>query len=308
MVIVIAGPTGVGKTGLSIRLAQALNTEIISADSVQVYKKLNIGSAKITEKAMQGIRHHMIDVLEPTTDFDVIGFRDMARAHIDELLSKKKTPILVGGTGFYIQAIVNDIEFLGSSVDEEYRKELYELSKKTDGVELLHKRLMEIDIKSAASIDKNNVKRVIRAIEFYNTTGMRLSEHNIEQRAKSDFYQHRLIVLTDDRARLYDRIDKRVDEMIENDLLDEVRALFNAYPCARILRNAIGYRELIAYIEGQISLDTAICDIKKNSRHFAKRQLTWFKAQKNVELLDISSFGYSMDNIATFILKNIKLN
>ncbi len=292
MLIVIAGPTGVGKTHLSIELAKKFNGEIISADSVQVYKGLNIGSAKIKKEEMQGIKHHMIDVIEPNTDFDVVGFRDMARSSIDEVLKSGKTPILVGGTGFYIQAVVRNVEFSLLAVDNKYRKELYEISLKENGNFILHQMLEKIDPISAEIIDKNNIKRLIRALEFYKTTGIKISEHNNEQKEKGDFYNHRLFVLTDNRESLYNRINKRVDKMIDEGLVDEVNDLYKGYPDARILRNSIGYKEIIEYLDGNIGLSSAIDTIKKNSRHFAKRQLTWFKSQKNAEFVNISEFNY----------------
>jgi len=301
MVIVIAGPTGVGKTKLSIETAKRLNAEVISADSVQVYKGLNIGSAKIKKDEMQGIRHHMIDVIEPDFNFDVISFRNMARDSINEVLKNGKTPILVGGTGFYIQAVIKNVEFLNFGVDEDYRKELYEISVKENGNLTLHKMLEEIDPESAEITDKNNVKRVIRALEFYKVSGVKISEHNNEQRQKNDFYEHRLLVLTDDRKTLYDRINKRVDKMIEEGLIDEVNTLYKRYPDARILRNSIGYREIIEYFKGNLSLSLAVDTIKKNSRHFAKRQLTWFKAQKNAEFIDISKFNYDYLSILEYL-------
>ena len=301
MVTVIAGPTGVGKTALSIEAAKRLNAEVISADSVQVYKGLNIGSAKIKQDEMQGIRHHMIDIIEPDFDFDVISFRDMARKSIDKVIRSGKAPILVGGTGFYIQAVVRNVEFLDFAVDEEYRRELYEISAKENGNLTLHKMLEEIDPESAEITDKNNVKRLIRALEFYKASGIRISEHNNEQRQKNDFYEHRLFVLTDDRKLLYDRIDKRVDKMIEDGLIDEVKELYRRYPNSRILRNSIGYKEIIEYLNKNMDLSLAVDTIKKNSRHFAKRQLTWFKAQKNAEFVDIGRFNYDYSSILEYL-------
>ena len=267
MVTVIAGPTGVGKTALSIEAAKRLNAEVISADSVQVYKGLNIGSAK----------------------------------SIDKVIRSGKAPILVGGTGFYIQAVVRNVEFLDFAVDEEYRRELYEISAKENGNLTLHKMLEEIDPESAEITDKNNVKRLIRALEFYKASGIRISEHNNEQRQKNDFYEHRLFVLTDDRKLLYDRIDKRVDKMIEDGLIDEVKELYRRYPNSRILRNSIGYKEIIEYLNKNIDLSLAVDTIKKNSRHFAKRQLTWFKAQKNAEFVDIGRFNYDYLSILEYL-------
>ena len=278
-VIVIAGPTGVGKSDLAVDLALKIDAEIVSADSVQIYKGMDIGSAKIRTKEMKGIKHHMLDFLEPCKDFDVVQFRDRARACINDILSRGKKAIIAGGTGFYIQAIIRDVEFAKEAVDMEYRNSLYAVAKLKDGAKRLYDMLLKTDKESAVTIEKNNVKRVIRALEFYHSTKESLSIHNEKERKKPDYYHHKLFVLYDERDKLYRRIDVRVDEMIKSGLEKEVRDLYTAYPKSRILNTAIGYKEMIGFINEEYDREEAIRLIKRNTRHFAKRQLTYFKIQ-----------------------------
>lgn len=278
-VIVIAGPTGVGKSDFAVDLALKIDAEIVSADSVQIYKGMDIGSAKIRTKEMKGIKHHMLDFLEPCKDFDVVQFRDRARACINDILSRGKKAIIAGGTGFYIQAIIRDVEFAKEAVDMEYRNSLYAVAKLKDGSKRLYDMLLKTDKESAATIEKNNVKRVIRALEFYHSTKESLSIHNEKERKKPDYYHHKLFVLYDERDKLYRRIDARVDEMIKSGLEKEVRDLYIAYPKSRILNTAIGYKEMIGFINEEYDREEAIRLIKRNTRHFAKRQLTYFKIQ-----------------------------
>lgn len=287
-VIVIAGPTGVGKSDLAVDLALRIDAEIVSADSVQIYKGLTIGSAKIKTEEMKGIRHHMIDVLEPWEDCDVVKFRDMARSCIDDILSRGKKVIVAGGTGFYIQAIVRDVEFAKEAVDMEYRNSLYDMAKSKDGTERLHEMLTQVDRQSAAEIEKNNVKRVIRALEFYHSTKESLSVHNEKERKKRDYYKNKVFVLYDERENLYKRIDLRVDKMMNMGLEKEVRDLYAAYPNSRIVNTAIGYKEIIGLIKGEYAEEEAVRLIKRNTRHFAKRQLTYFKIQMSSIFLNIN--------------------
>lgn len=285
-IIVITGPTGVGKSDLAVELAKRMSAEIVSADSVQIYKGMDIGSAKISRLQMQGIRHHMIDCLSIHEDYDVVKFRDRARACIDDIVSRDRQVIIAGGTGFYIQAIVRDIRFEDSAVDYEYRKKLYELAKQEDGEKSLYEELIKTDPLSAKEIDEHNIKRVIRALEFYKSTGKSLSLHNKEEREKPDYYKNKIYVLNDDREKLYHRIDKRVDEMMKAGLEEEVRSLYTHCPYSRILQNAIGYKEMLGFIKGEYDKEEAVRLIKRNTRHFAKRQLTYFRLQVKAEFID----------------------
>ena len=284
--IVLTGPTAVGKTDLSIKLAKAVNGEIISADSIQVYKDMNIGSAKITEDEMQGVRHHLIDVLSPEENFNVVTFKNMADKAIKEIYERGHIPIITGGTGFYIQAVLNDIDFKENE-DDGYRAYLENLVKEK-GELYLHDMLKEVDEKSAEAIHFNNVKKVIRALEYHHQTGEKISEHNETERAKKSPYNFAYFVLDCEREKLYKRIEKRVDIMIEQGLVDEVKGLLNKYDLSpdSVSVQGLGYKEVFAYLRGEISLDEAIYIIKRDTRHFAKRQLTWFRREKEVIRID----------------------
>ncbi|MBE5963491.1 MAG: tRNA (adenosine(37)-N6)-dimethylallyltransferase MiaA [Lachnospira sp.] len=289
--IVLTGPTAVGKTAASIGLAKAINGEIISADSMQVYKKMDIGTAKITKEEMEGVPHFLIDELNPDEEFSVAHFKKYADKYINEVYERGHIPIIVGGTGFYIQAVLNDIDFTETNVDTEYRKELEELAR-VNGPEYLHNMLFEIDPQAAEKIHFNNVKRVIRALEFYKETGTKISEHNDTQSAKSSPYNFAYFVLNDDREALYERIDKRIDIMLENGLIEEVKALLDAgYDRKLTSMQGLGYKEIAAYLEGEISLEEAIYILKRDTRHFAKRQLTWFRREKDVIFIDKSEYN-----------------
>lgn len=284
--VILTGPTAVGKTALSIELAKKLNGEIISADSIQVYKYLDIGSAKIMPEEMEGIPHHLIDFLEPTTGFNVADFKEMAKKTILDIQSRGKIPIIVGGTGFYIQAVLRDIDF--SKEDEnDYRNELEELYKEK-GADYLHNMLMEVDSESANNIHKNNVKRVIRALEYYHVNKSKISDHNEEQQQKQSPYNFAYFVLNCDREKLYNNINKRVDIMLEQGLVDEVSMLVNKYGLTKdmLSMQGIGYKEMLQYLDGEMSLEEAIDLLKQNTRHFAKRQLTWFRREKEVIFID----------------------
>lgn len=301
--VVITGPTAVGKTDISIKLAKEINGEIISADSIQVYKGLDIGSAKITEDEMDGIKHYLIDVLEATDDFDIYTFKQMAEDAIEEIYAKGKVPIIVGGTGFYIQSVLYDVDFEETEVDMEYRKELEELAKK-NGNEYVHKMLEEVDPEYAAGIHPNNLKRVIRALEFYHENNIPLSEHNAEQNENESPYNFAYYVLNDDRDVLYDRINKRVDLMFEKGLVDEVKAL--GLDNTNQSMQGIGYKEVLEYLNGDLSLEETKELIKKNTRHFAKRQLTWFRHEKVVQMIDYRDFNKDIDKVLTFMLKDLE--
>ena len=301
--IVLTGPTAAGKSGLSIQLAKKINGSIISADSVQVYKHMDIGSAKITEEEMCGIRHYLIDVLEPYESFDVVRFVQMAKEAIEDVYLKNRIPIVVGGTGFYIQALLKDVDFEEEDDHSEYRNTLYELYE-SKGASFLHDELKNTDPVSAASIHENNIKRVIRALEFYHFNGYPISSHNDMQKDKESVFDHMYFVLYRQRQLLYESINKRVDEMIDKGLIEEVRRLKDVYHVKKedTAFKAIGYKQMYPYLEGQYTLDKAIELIKRDTRHFAKRQMTWFKREKNVIIIDKDEYA-SQDEILDFILE-----
>lgn len=284
-IIILTGPTAVGKSSLSIKLAKLLDGEIVSADSMQVYKKMNIGTAKITESEMESVRHHMIDVLNPQDPFSVALFCEMASKCIDDIYERGKLPIIVGGTGFYIQALLYGIDFSLGDENEEYRNELYRFYE-DNGVTALHNRLKEIDEESYNTIHENNVKRVIRALEFYHETGIKISDYNKTQRIKESEYNFAYFVINDDRDKIYQKINERVDKMVRDGLFDEVKMLIDEgyTSCQSML--GIGYKEVVDYYNGITGYEEAIDNIKKETRHYAKKQLTWFKREKEVIYLD----------------------
>ena len=302
----MTGPTAVGKTAASIGLAKAVEGEIISADSMQVYRGMDIGSAKISRKEMDGVRHYLVDVLEPEEEFNVVKFQRLARQAAEEIYSRNKIPIVVGGTGFYIQALLYDIDFTENDGDISLRQEL-EKTAEDKGPEYLHQLLQEVDPQAARDLHPNNIKRVIRALEFYRQTGQKISEHNRKERAKESPYRYAYFVLTDDRARLYDRIDRRVDAMMEAGLLEEVRSLRDRgvkRTCTSM--QGLGYKELYACLEGECSLDEAVRIIKRDTRHFAKRQLTWFRRERDVIWLDKGRFLQDEGRILQEMLRCLK--
>ena len=288
--IVLTGPTAVGKTSLSIALAKAVGGEIISADSMQVYKYMNIGTAKITEEEKCGIPHFLIDELEPDEEFNVTIFKNKVMGYIEDIKSRGKVPIIVGGTGFYIQSVIYDINFNEYGDDSEVRKK-YELMAETIGKSELHKKLALVDREYADSVSENNVKKVVRALTFFEMTGEKLSEHNKRERERSSPFDFAYFVLTMDRKKLYERIDKRVDLMFDMGLVDEVKALMaKGYDKSLVSMQGIGYKEVIDYLNGKTSLEECIDIIKRDTRHFAKRQLTWFKREKVVTYIDKDEF------------------
>lgn len=301
--IVLTGPTAAGKTELSIALAKKLNGAIISADSMQVYKYMNIGSAKIRPEEMQGVRHYLVDVLDPREEFHVARFQQMAKEAMDEIYRNGQLPIVVGGTGFYIQALLKDIDFDESSGELPCRKELEETARREGGA-VLYERLKQVDPESAEAIHPNNVKRVIRALEFYQETGQPISLHNKEQKEKQSPYTYAYFVLNDDRARLYERIDRRVDRMVEQGLVEEVRWLKeHGYDRSLVSMQGLGYKELFPYLDGTCSLEEAVEIIKRDTRHFAKRQITWFKREPDVIWLNQQEFGYDKQKILKRMLE-----
>lgn len=288
--IVLTGPTAVGKTSLSIALAKAVDGEIISADSMQVYKYMNIGTAKITEEEKCGIPHFLIDELEPDEEFNVTIFKNKVMGYIEDIKSRGKVPIIVGGTGFYIQSVIYDINFNEYGDDSNVRKK-YEAMAETIGKSELHKKLALVDREYADSVSENNVKKVVRALTFFEMTGEKLSEHNKRERERSSPFDFAYFVLTMDRKKLYERIDKRVDLMFDMGLVEEVKALMaKGYDKSLVSMQGIGYKEVIDYLSGKTSLEECIDIIKRDTRHFAKRQLTWFKREKVVTYIDKDEF------------------
>ena len=287
--IILTGPTAVGKTELSIELAKAVGGEIISADSMQVYRRMDIGTAKIMPEEMKGVPHYLIDILEPTEDFNVFLFQKYAKEAIEKIYNNGHIPIIVGGTGFYIQSVLYDIDFNNednSGTESKYRRELTDYYNE-HGADKLHERLRELDPVSANTIHANNVKRVIRALEFYKENGYPISKHNEEQRLKESPYNFAYFVLNQNRDVLYDRIEKRIDIMVNDGLVDEVRNLLNeGCTSDMVSMQGLGYKEIVPFIEDKCSLEDAVYILKRDTRHFAKRQLTWFRREKDVTWVD----------------------
>lgn len=304
--IILTGPTAVGKTNLSIKLAKLINGEIISADSMQVYKGMDVGSAKITREEMQGVPHHLIDILEPADEFNVVVFQQKCKEAMDDIYKRGHIPILAGGTGFYIQAVLKDVDFTENEDNNEYRAQLEVLGRE-NGAEYLHNMLKEVDPASAEAIHANNMKRVIRALEFYHFTGKKISEHNEQEAEKEPAYNFCYFVLNDDRDKLYERIEQRVDIMLENGLEAEVKQLL-AKGCTRdmVAMQGLGYKEMIDYLEGRITLEEAIYIIKRDTRHFAKRQITWFKREKDVIWINKPEFAYDDEKILVYMVEELK--
>ncbi len=305
MLLILTGPTAVGKTNLSLALAKAVKGEIISADSCQVYKYLDIGSAKLPREQMQGIPHHLIDVYEPDEAFHVYAFQQETKRLIREIEGRGHTPIIVGGTGFYIQSVLYDVDF-SEEVDNTFRSELEEIARTPEGKHALWLSLQKVDPAYCAECHENNSKRIIRALEFYRQNGYPISRHNEEQRQKTSPYDFRYFVLTMERETLYKRINERVDTMMEEGLLEEVEMLRNmGYSRDLLSMQALGYKQLYGYLEGETDLAGAVEDIKESTRHFAKRQLTWFRREKDVIWLKKEDFS-SEEAILQAMLQKIK--
>ena len=303
--IILTGPTAVGKTKASISLAKAIGGEIISADSMQVYKEMDIGSAKIRPEEMEGVKHYLVDTLEPDEEFHVVRFQQMAKDAMEKIYAAGHIPIIVGGTGFYIQALLYDIDFTENDGDMSFRTEM-EVYANEHGAEALHEKLREVDPVSADTIHANNVKRVIRALEFFHQTGKKISEHNEEEKMKESPYNFIYFVLNDERENLYDRINLRVDLMVKEGLLEEVKALkAKGYRKDMVSMQGLGYKEVLDYLDGEISFEEAIYRIKRDTRHFAKRQITWFKRERDVTWINKQDFGYDEDKILLEMLTHI---
>ena len=304
--IVLTGPTAVGKTALSIRLAKALDGEIISADSMQVYRGMDIGSAKVTKKEMDGVRHHLIDVLEPEEDFNVAAFQRMAKEALEEIYSRGKLPIVAGGTGFYIQALLYDIDFRDDTGEGPIRKELEKLAVEK-GAEYLHSLLQQADPQSADQIHPNNIKRVVRALEYFRQTGEPFSLHNQRERERCSPYHFLYYVICSDRKNLYERIDRRVDAMMADGLVGEVQALKKrGVKRGMTSMQGLGYKEILDYLDGTCSLGEAVYVLKRDTRHFAKRQITWFRREREVRWLKLEDFGGALDRVLQKILEDCR--
>lgn len=303
--LILTGPTAVGKTDLSIALAKRINGAVISADSMQVYRGMDIGSAKVTPEEIQGVPHYLIDVLDPGDEFHVVRFQEMAKAALQEIYAKGQIPIIAGGTGFYIQALLYDIDFTDQDEDTALREHYAQLAEE-HGNEYLHEMLRQVDPVSAEMIHANNVKRTIRALEYFEKTGEPISKHNEEERAKESPYDFRYFVLTDERAHLYERIDRRVDLMLEAGLVEEVKRL-RAQGCHKgmVSMQGLGYKEILSWLDGEIPYEEAVYLLKRDTRHFAKRQLTWFRRERDVIWLNKPDYDYDDSRILEDILKNI---
>ena len=303
--VVLTGPTAAGKTKLSIELARAINGEIISADSMQVYRHMDIGSAKIRPEEMEGIPHYLVDILEPTQDFNVVLFQKYAKDAMAQIYAKGKIPILVGGTGFYIQSVLYDIDFTQNDEDTQLREELEQIAGQK-GAEYLHQMLEKVDAASAKAIHPNNVKRVIRALEFYEKTGRTISSHNEQEREKESPYNAAYFVLNDDRNEIYRRIDQRVDQMMQAGLIEEVRRLKDrGYTKDMVSMQGLGYKEILDYLDGNTTLEEAVYILKRDTRHFAKRQLTWFRREREVIWVEKEKFSHDNEKILDFMKKEL---
>ena len=299
--IILTGPTAVGKTATSIGFAKAIGGEIISADSIQVYKGMDIGSAKITKQEMDGVPHHLIDILNPEDAFNVMLFQQYAKKAIHEIYERGHIPIITGGTGFYIQSVLYDIQFEDEE-ESDVRKRL-EQEAAEFGAEYLYEKLQNVDKLYADSLHANNVKRVIRALEFYELNGYPFSQHNQTQRENVSPYLFRYYVLNEERGVLYRRIEQRVDNMVSEGLLEEIKGLKEkGYTRNLVSMQGIGYKEVFRYLDNECSFDDAIAEIKLNTRHFAKRQLTWFRREKEVCFINKQDFSHDYDKILEYLI------
>jgi tRNA dimethylallyltransferase len=299
--IILIGPTAVGKTDVSIMLAKAINGEIISADSMLVYKYMDIGTAKPTLKEMDGVKHHLIDVVYPDDDFSVAVFKELAEKHIDEIISRGKLPMVVGGTGLYINSLIYNLNFSDTVSDPEYREYLNGLAEK-HGNSYVRDMLKAVDMESYNRLHENNLRRVIRALEIYKQTGKPMSEAPKNSTDFSTDYEISMIGLNMNRQLLYDRVNSRVDEMLKNGLVDEVKMLLDmGYKRSLTSMQGLGYKEIASYIYGEYTFEEAVYKLKQNTRHFAKRQLTWFRREERINWIDVNSFNNRED-----LVKNIR--
>ena len=295
-VIVICGPTASGKTALSIELAKKINGEIISSDSMQIYKYMDIGTAKTTQEEMQGIKHYLLDFVEPSQRYSVAEFKKDAEKAIEEILQKGKTPIIVGGTGLYVDSLIYGIEYQTIEFDEQYRKQLEERVEK-EGLETLYNEAKKIDPQAIEKISANDKKRILRILEIYKATGKNKTEQELESRKNGVKYDYKVFAINMDREKLYERINKRVDIMIENGLIEEVEKLLEKYKEFPTAMQGLGYKEVVEYLQGKVSKEEMIENIKRETRRYAKRQLTWFRKNKQtiwIEPCDIQKILYEI--------------
>ena len=284
-VIVIAGPTASGKSSLAVELAKKINGEIISADSMQIYKDMNIGTAKITEEEQQGIKHYMLDFVSPNERYSVSSYKKQAEKCIEEIINKGKTPIVCGGTGLYIDSLIYNIEFLEEKIDETYRNKLNQIAE-NEGLEKLYNMAMEIDPQAMEKISKNDQKRIIRVLEIYHKTGKTKTEQDIESRKNETKYDYKVFAINMDREILYDRINKRVDKMLNQGLIDEVKSILQKYDEFPTAMQGLGYKEVVSYLNNDLSKEEMIEKLKMETRRYAKRQLTWFRKNKETHWID----------------------
>lgn len=302
--ITIAGPTACGKTSVSVELARLIDGEIISADCMQVYKGMDIGTAKVTKEEMQGIKHYLIDALYPDESFSIAVFQRLAKKALEEIYSKGKMPILVGGTGFYVNGLIYDNDFTPGEKDNTLRTEL-ENTAKEKGNEYVHNILKELDPEYAQTVHPNNVKRVIRAIEYCRDTGEKFSEYNKREKLREPAYNVKSYILNMDRAMLYSRIEKRIDIMLEQGLVDEVKGLKEKYDRSLVSMKGLGYKEIIGFLEGEYSFEEAVYILKRDTRHFARRQITWLRHQSSGTWIDVNEYKNAKE-IAEFIKNDVK--
>ncbi len=293
-VIVICGPTASGKTALSIELAKEINGEIVSADSMQIYKDMDIGTAKPTETEMQGIRHYLIGNVSPDTRYSVADYKKDAKIAISEILKRGKTPIIVGGTGLYVDSLIYEIEYQNIEFDEKYRCEL-EKRVKTEGLEALYEEAKKIDSKAMEKISKNDKKRILRVLEIYHATGKTKTEQEIQSRKKEIEYDYKVFAIYWDREKLYERINKRVDIMVQQGIIDEVRSILKKYDKFPTAMQGLGYKEVVDYLNGVYTKEEMIEKIKQETRRYAKRQLTWFR--KNTQTIWLNGEENIQNNI-----------
>lgn len=285
IVYVIGGPTASGKSKLAVELAKKVNGEIISADSMQIYKEMNIGTAKVNKEEMQGVQHYLVDFVSPDERYSVSNFKKDAEKAIEEILEKGKTPIVVGGTGLYIDSLIYGIEFQNEEVDLEYRDKLNKIADEK-GLESLYKKAQEIDPEAMKKISINDRKRIIRVLEIYHKTGKTKTEQELQSRKNEVKYEYKVFAITMDREKLYERIEKRIDFMIEQGLIEEVKQILEKYHTFPTAMQGLGYKEVVEYLEGSCTKEEMIEKIKKETRHYAKRQLTWFRKNKETIWLD----------------------
>lgn len=300
-VIVICGPTASGKTALSIELAKKINGEIISADSMQIYKDMDIGTAKPSKEEMQGIKHYLLDFVSPDARYSVAEYKKDAKKAIKEIIEKGKTPIIVGGTGLYVDSLIYEIEYNDIKVDENYREKLEEIVKK-EGLEKLYKMATEIDSEAMEKISPNDKKRIMRVLEIYKATGKTKTEQEAESRKNPPEYDYKVFALNWDREKLYERINKRVDIMIEQGLIEEVKEILKKYNKFPTAMQGLGYKEVVDYLHGVYTKEEMIEKIKMETRRYAKRQLTWFRKNKQTIWLDATN---DMQNNIKIILEGI---